>query len=108
MYYVRTADRLQRTAPWVEDARGRARGHRASVVIEDSLGIGADLDAAMAAHVDGYVDEWAATLADPEKLRAVRVVRQRPGRRPDAGVGGAIDNGSRHRSIAGPTLEVRR
>jgi nitrite reductase (NADH) large subunit len=39
------------------------------VVLQDSLGIAADLDAAMAGHVDGYVDEWAATLADPVKLR---------------------------------------
>ena len=35
---------------------------------EDSLGIAADLEAAMAAHVDGYRDEWAAVLDDPEKL----------------------------------------
>ena len=27
-----------------------------------------DLDAAMAAHVGNYRDEWAATLADPDKL----------------------------------------
>ena len=47
------------------------------VVIGDSLGIGADLDEAMAHHVDSYVDEWAATLADPGEARAVRVVRQR-------------------------------
>ncbi|HEY3438381.1 MAG TPA: nitrite reductase large subunit NirB [Actinotalea sp.] len=68
MYYVRTADRLQRTAPWIEDVEGGLDGVRA-VVMEDSLGIAADLDAAMAAHVDSYADEWRATLEDPEKLR---------------------------------------
>ena len=68
MYYIRTADRLQRTAPWVEEVEGGLDGLRA-VVLEDSLGIGADLDAAMAAHVEGYTDEWRATLEDPEKLR---------------------------------------
>ncbi|HET7277155.1 MAG TPA: nitrite reductase large subunit NirB [Dermatophilaceae bacterium] len=68
MYYVRTADRLQRTAAWVEDSEGGLDAIRA-VVLEDSLGIAADLDAAMAAHVDSYEDEWAAALADPEKLR---------------------------------------
>lgn len=67
MYYVRTADRLQRTAPWVETYEGGMEAIR-EVVMEDSLGICADLDAAMAAHVLSYRDEWAATLADPEKL----------------------------------------
>ncbi|MBI9115726.1 nitrite reductase large subunit NirB [Sanguibacter suaedae] len=68
MYYVRTADRLQRTAPWMEEVEGGLEGVR-QVIMEDSLGICADLDAAMAAHVDSYQDEWAATLDDPEKLR---------------------------------------
>src|SRR5690606_26835254 len=67
MYYVRTADRLQRTAAWIEEVEGGLDGVRA-VVLEDSLGIAADLDAAMAAHVEAYEDEWRATLEDPEKL----------------------------------------
>ncbi|WP_246162013.1 nitrite reductase large subunit NirB [Aeromicrobium ginsengisoli] len=67
MYYIRTADRLQRTAPWLEAIEGGIDAVRA-VVFEDSLGIAADLDAAMAAHVDTYEDEWAATLADEKKL----------------------------------------
>jgi nitrite reductase (NADH) large subunit len=68
MYYVRTADRLQRTAAWVEEHEGGLEAIRA-VVLDDSLGIAADLDAAMSVHVDSYEDEWAAALADPEKLR---------------------------------------
>lgn len=68
LYYVRTADRLQRTAAWVEEYEGGLQAIRA-VVLDDSLGICADLDAAMAEHVDAYEDEWAAALADPEKLR---------------------------------------
>nr|WP_265520970.1 nitrite reductase large subunit NirB [Oerskovia sp. JB1-3-2] len=68
MYYIRTADRLQRTAPWIEDVEGGLDGVRA-VIMEDSLGICADLDAAMAQHVDQYEDEWRAALEDPEKLR---------------------------------------
>ncbi len=67
MYYVRTADRLQRTAPWVEAHEGGIDAIR-EVIMEDSLGICADLDAAMESHVDNYRDEWAATLADPAKL----------------------------------------
>jgi nitrite reductase (NADH) large subunit len=68
MYYVRTADRLQRTAAWVDEYEGGLAAIRA-VVLDDSLGICEDLDTAMAAHVDSYEDEWAAVLSDPEKLR---------------------------------------
>jgi nitrite reductase (NADH) large subunit len=68
MFYVRTADRMQRTATWLESLNGGLEYLR-SVIVDDSLGIGAELDAAMAAHVAGYHDEWAAVLADPGKLR---------------------------------------
>ena len=68
LYYVRTADRLQRTSVWVEEVEGGLDGIRA-VILEDSLGIAADLDAAMALHVDAYEDEWRAVLEDPEKLK---------------------------------------
>ncbi|CAN7376193.1 nitrite reductase large subunit NirB [Knoellia sp. LjRoot47] len=116
MYYVRTADRLQRTAAWVEDHEGGLESIR-SVVIDDSLGIGADLDAAMSGHVDGYEDEWAAALADPDTLRrfgsfvnapdavddSLAYVSERGQARPatpDERAGGVL--------IAGTTLEVRR
>jgi nitrite reductase (NADH) large subunit len=68
LYYVRTADRLQRTAPWIEEVEGGLEGVRA-VVMDDALGICADLDAQMDEHVAQYEDEWRATLDDPEKLR---------------------------------------
>ncbi|HEY9289834.1 MAG TPA: nitrite reductase large subunit NirB [Microlunatus sp.] len=71
MYYVRTADRLQRTAAWIADLDG-GLDHLREVILEDSLGICADLEQAMAQHVASYTDEWAATLADPEKLRRFR------------------------------------
>ncbi|MEO7122010.1 MAG: nitrite reductase large subunit NirB [Lacisediminihabitans sp.] len=71
MYYIRTADRLQRTARWMEDLPGGV-DHVREVVVDDSLGLGADLEAAMAAHVDDYEDEWAATLRDPERLKRFR------------------------------------
>ncbi|UGT64066.1 nitrite reductase large subunit NirB [Nocardia asteroides] len=67
MFYVRTADRLQRTAPWQESLEGGIDYVR-SVVCEDSLGIADELERAMDQHVDGYRDEWAAVLDDPEKL----------------------------------------
>jgi len=67
MFYIRTADRLQRTAVWQETVEG-GLDHIRAVVCEDSLGIGAELDAAMLRHVDGYSDEWAGVLADEAKL----------------------------------------
>lgn len=66
-YYVRSADRLQRTASWIESLEGGV-DHVRSVVIDDTLGLGAELDAAMDAHVAAYECEWAATLASPERL----------------------------------------
>jgi nitrite reductase (NADH) large subunit len=68
MFYIRTADRLQRTAAWLEGLDG-GLGYLREVIMEDSLGICADLDAQMERHVAGYFDEWRATLEDPEKLR---------------------------------------
>ena len=67
MFYIRTADRLQRTAVWQESIEG-GLDHIRSVVCEDSLGIAADLEAAMQRHVDGYSDEWAGVLQDEAKL----------------------------------------
>ncbi|MGO4471644.1 nitrite reductase large subunit NirB, partial [Arthrobacter sp. M-10] len=71
MYYIRTADRLQRTARWQEELDGGLE-HVRQVVVEDSLGIADELEAAMAKHVGSYEDEWAATLKDPERLRRFR------------------------------------
>ena len=68
MFYIRTADRLQRTASWLESLDG-GLGYLRSVIVDDSLGIAAELDAAVEAHTAGYADEWAAVLADPVKLR---------------------------------------
>ncbi|WP_280233599.1 nitrite reductase large subunit NirB [Nocardia cyriacigeorgica] len=67
MFYIRTADRLQRTAPWQESLEGGIE-YVKQVVCEDSLGIASELEAAMAKHVDGYRDEWAAVLEDEDKL----------------------------------------
>ncbi len=67
MFYVRTADRLQRTAPWIEELDG-GLDHLRAVIVDDSLGICEDLDAAMAKHIEGYTDEWRGVLEDPDKL----------------------------------------
>ncbi|WP_101784625.1 nitrite reductase large subunit NirB [Nonomuraea indica] len=67
MYYIRTADRLQRTAAWIESIEG-GLDHVRDVIVHDSLGLCAELDAQMAHHVATYEDEWRATIEDPEKL----------------------------------------
>jgi nitrite reductase (NADH) large subunit len=67
MFYIRTADRLQRTAAWIEAMDG-GLDHLRAVIVDDSLGICADLEAAMESHVAGYADEWRGVLEDPEKL----------------------------------------
>jgi nitrite reductase (NADH) large subunit len=67
MFYIRTADRLQRTAGWIEAMEG-GLDHLRDVIVHDSLGICADLEAAMARHVGSYSDEWRGVLEDPEKL----------------------------------------
>ncbi|APH01944.1 nitrite reductase large subunit NirB [Janibacter sp. FSL W8-0316] len=116
MYYVRTADRLQRTAPWVEEHEGGLDAIRA-VVMDDSLGIADDLDAAMAAHVGNYRDEWAATLADPDKLARFASFVNAPdavddslayvGERGQARPATPQERSDASVLIAGTTLEVR-
>jgi nitrite reductase (NADH) large subunit len=67
MFYIRTADRLQRTASWIEAMDG-GLDHLRDVIVNDSLGICADLESAMARHVADYRDEWKAVLDDPARL----------------------------------------
>ena len=67
MFYIRTADRLQRTAAWLDTLDGGLE-HLKDVVCNDSLGIADELEDAMAKHVAGYKDEWAGVLEDPELL----------------------------------------
>ena len=67
MFYIRTADRLQRTAPWV-DALDGGLDHLRDVVCNDSLGLAAEFEEAIARHVEGYACEWKGVLEDPDKL----------------------------------------
>ena len=67
MYYIRTADRLQRTAPWVESLDG-GLDHVREVVCDDSLGLAEEFEAAMARHVQNYKCEWKGVLEDPDKM----------------------------------------
>ena len=46
--------------------------------MDDALGIGADLEADMARHVDAYECEWAATLDDAGRLERFRSLVNEP------------------------------
>ncbi len=67
MFYTRTADRLERTAPWFNKLEGGI-DYLKSVIIDDALGICADLEAEMQRQVETYQCEWKATIEDPAKV----------------------------------------
>jgi nitrite reductase (NADH) large subunit len=71
MFYIRTADRLQRTSTWLDNLEGGIDYLR-KVVCEDSLGIGAELEADMRRHVESYECEWKKAIETPEILRRFR------------------------------------
>ncbi|KAK0617415.1 hypothetical protein B0T14DRAFT_498432 [Immersiella caudata] len=64
MFYIRTADKLQRTARWVESLPGGVAYLR-DVILNDKLGINASLEAQMQELVDSYFDEWAEAINTP-------------------------------------------
>jgi len=71
MFYIRTADRLQRTATWLNNLEGGIE-YVKQVVIEDSLGISESLEQDMAKIVGTYQCEWKTTIEDSEKLKRFR------------------------------------
>ncbi len=68
MYYARTADHLTRTAKWMDALPGGV-DHLREIVIDDKFGIGDELEQEMQYLVSTYQDEWATTVADPEKRK---------------------------------------
>jgi nitrite reductase (NADH) large subunit len=93
MFYIRTADRLQRTSAWLEGLDGGLE-HLREVIVDDKLGICDDLEAAMAAHVDDYADEWRGVLEDPEKLARFTSFVNAPGT-PDPTISFRAERGQR-------------
>ncbi|MBE8718835.1 nitrite reductase large subunit NirB [Cellvibrio polysaccharolyticus] len=94
MFYIRTADKLQRTSVWRESLEG-GLDYLKAVVIDDSLGLAAELEAQMQLIVDRYECEWTNAISDPEKLKRfrtfvndqaadddIRFIRERNQRRP--------------------------
>ncbi len=90
MYYIRTADKLMRTARWLESMEGGIevnihakpeypRSHvlihlqkLRRVLLDDELGICADLERDMDELVGTYFDEWKAVVNDQERQRKFR------------------------------------
>ncbi len=71
MLYIRTADKLQRTSVWRETLEG-GLDYLKAVILDDSLGLAAELESQMQLVVDRYECEWANALKDPEKLKRFR------------------------------------
>lgn len=65
MFYIRTADPLTRTATWLNKMEG-GMSYLRNVVINDSLGMGAQWEREMQGLVDSYHCEWKEVVNDPE------------------------------------------
>ena len=70
-FYVRTADRLQRTSVWMENMEG-GLDYLKSVVIDDKLEVCDQLETQMQHVVDSYQCEWKTTIGDESKLKRFR------------------------------------
>jgi nitrite reductase (NADH) large subunit len=71
MFYIRTADRLQRTSTWRDHLEG-GLDYLRQVICEDKLGIAAELEADMERIVAGYECEWKKAIEDPATRRRFR------------------------------------
>lgn len=71
MFYIRTADRLQRTSTWMDNLEG-GLDYLRRVILDDALGIGEELEQEMARVIDSYQCEWQTTLNDPQRLMLFR------------------------------------
>jgi nitrite reductase (NAD(P)H) len=67
-FYIRTADKLQRTARWIENLPGGIKYLR-EVILDDKLGICADLEKQMEDLVGTFFCEWTETIKNPEKRK---------------------------------------
>ncbi|KAJ5832094.1 hypothetical protein N7474_000405 [Penicillium riverlandense] len=94
IFYIRTADKLQRTARWIENLPGGINYLR-EVIIDDKLGICADMENQMEELVNSYFCEWTETVRNPkrrkffqqfanteEAVETVELVKERSQQRP--------------------------
>ncbi|MCK6741126.1 nitrite reductase large subunit NirB [Enterobacter cloacae] len=77
MFYIRTADRLQRTSTWMDNLEG-GLDYLREVILDDSLGIAQELEQEMARVVETYQCEWQTTLNDPNRLALFRTAVNGP------------------------------
>jgi nitrite reductase (NADH) large subunit len=70
-FYVRTADKLQRTSVWMENMEG-GLDYLKSVVIDDKLELCQQLEDQMDNVVATYQCEWKSTIEDESKLKHFR------------------------------------
>ena len=71
MFYVRTADRLQRTSVWRDNLEG-GLDYLIDVVVHDKLGLAVELEADMQNVIDTYECEWKKAVTDPETRKRFR------------------------------------
>jgi nitrite reductase (NADH) large subunit len=71
MFYVATADRLQRTSVWRDNLEG-GLDYLKAVVIDDSLGLADELEMQMQFVVDSFACEWKEAINNPETLKRFR------------------------------------
>ncbi|HAI2403380.1 TPA: nitrite reductase large subunit [Escherichia coli] len=64
MFYIRTADKLTRTAPWLENLEGGI-DYLKAVIIDDKLGLNAHLEEEMARLREAVLCEWTETVNTP-------------------------------------------
>ncbi|OAE06369.1 nitrite reductase large subunit NirB [Pantoea sp. OXWO6B1] len=67
MFYIRTADRLQRTSLWLESLEGGIDYLR-SVIVDDSLGLNPQLEQDLSILRASAECEWQTALQDPQGL----------------------------------------
>ncbi|WP_420156013.1 nitrite reductase large subunit NirB [Siphonobacter sp.] len=65
MFYIKTADPLTRTATWLNKLEG-GMSYLKAVVVDDVLGIVADLEAEMQQLIQMYQCEWKEVVENPE------------------------------------------
>ena len=67
MFYIQTADRLQRTSVWRDNLEG-GLDYLKDVIVNDSLGLAAELERRMEHVVGTYQDEWRTAVEDQKSV----------------------------------------